>query len=404
MEKIARRPPCGTDDDVSDSRPGSKLRTEGIAHRNRARDLALSITHAGATVRPATKPLRTRIPRAQIIRRTCRPLPDLIRGHPVWRLLPVPRMKTLTLSAVAVATLGGFGSLPAARAAGEGPAMEVRAIEVWTRAAGATGDDEPGKVLALPVSSFRMRAFERTDVQYEKKVAFKGFPVGDIIQRAQPPAGTDLALLHFSNGMSIPLPFRDAAVMKRLDLMVAVATVTDGKAGPLPPVTRKVREYVDVPTITFNGNKVVVAEDWHPMTAADSKGWSPWHNASSLAAVEFVVAEPYYAQFDVGKTEPARAGFALFKQNCQFCHGARKIGAKFGWDFVEPTPLYAWRGSSRQLYRHVAFRQLDAPDRKLMMPALKHMTEADAGKLWKWLEAVGTTPLRPYAPAAAGKD
>src|SRR4051812_21350060 len=310
-------------------------------------------------------------------------------------------MKTLTLSAVAVTVAGLFGPVRAASAAGEGPAMEVRAIEVWTRSAGATGDDEPAKVTPLPISSFRMRTFERTDSQYEKKVAFKGFPVSDIIQRAQPPAETDLALLHFSNGMAIPLPFRDAAVMKRLDPMVAVALAADGKTAALPPVTRKVREYVDVPTLTFNGNKVVVADDWHPMTAPDTKDWSPWHNASSLAAVEFVVAEPYYAQFDVGKTEPARAGFVLFKQNCQFCHGARKIGAKLGWDFVEPTPLFAWRGSSRQLYMHVAFRQLDAPERKLMMPALKHMTESDAGKLWKWLEAVGTTPLRPYAPATS---
>jgi len=312
-------------------------------------------------------------------------------------------MNTLSLSAVGLTVLGLSGAVPAAPAASDGPAMEVRAIEVWTRAAGATGDDEPGRVTPLPISSFRMRPFERTDVQYEKKLAFKGFPVSDIIQRAQPPAETDLAILHFANGMAIPLPFRDAAVMKRLDPMVAVALAGEGKAGALPPVTRRVREYVDVPTVAFNGNKVVVADDWHPMTSADAKDWSPWRNASSLAAVEFVVAAPYYAQFDVGKSEPVQAGFALFKQNCQFCHGARKVGAKFGWDFVEPTPLFAWRGSSRQLYMHVAFRQLDAPERKLMMPALKHMTEADAGKLWKWLEAVGTTPLRPYAPPAAKK-
>jgi len=310
-------------------------------------------------------------------------------------------MKTLTLSAVAGTVAGLFAAIPAASAASEGPAMEVRAIEVWTRSAGATGDDEPGRVLALPISSFRMRTFERTDVQYAHKLAFKGFPISDVIQRAQPPAESDLALLHFSNGMAIPLPFRDAAVMKRLDPMVAVAISDAGKATALPPVTRKVREYVDVPTIAFNGNKVVVGEDWHPMVGAEAKDWSPWRNAGSLAAVEFVVAEPYYAQFDVGKTEPARAGFALFRQNCQFCHGARKVGAKLGWDFVEPTPLYTWRGSARQLYMHVAFRQLDAPERKLMMPALKHMSESDAGKLWKWLEAVGTTPLRPYAPVAS---
>jgi len=72
--------------------------------------------------------------------------------------------------------------------------------------------------------------------------------------------------------------------MKRLDPMVAVALAGDGKAGALPPVARRVREDVDVPTVAFSGNKVVVADDWHPMTSTDAKDWSPWRNASSLSA------------------------------------------------------------------------------------------------------------------------
>jgi mono/diheme cytochrome c family protein len=291
--------------------------------------------------------------------------------------------------------------LVAAASAASDPAREVRAIEVWTRSAGATGDDEPAQVTAIPITSFRLRTFERNDVQYDKKLVFRGFPLAEVIDRAKPPAGTDLALLHFSNGMAIPLPFRDAAAMKRLDPILAVGVVTGGKPSPLPVVTRKAREYVDIPSIAFDGNKVVVADSWHPMLAPDTKGWSPWRNASSLAAVEFVTAEPYYAQFDVGTTPLARAGLTLFKENCQFCHGARKVGAKLGWDFVEPMPLYTWRGSSHQLYMHIAFRRLDAPERNQMMPALKHMSEDDAIKLWKWLEAIGTSPMRPYAPVAA---
>ena len=68
-----------------------------------------------------------------------------------------------------------------------------------------------------------------------------------------------------------------------------------------------------------------------------------------------------------------------------------------------PGPTLRISRGCRLLFMHVAFRQLDAPDRKLMMPALKHMTEGDAAKLWKWLEAVGTAPLRPYAPTATAK-
>ena len=310
-------------------------------------------------------------------------------------------MKTNALAVLAVAGGGLIASPLVSRAAPDDPAREIRSIEVWTRFPGATGDDEPARVTPLPVASFKLRTFERSDVQYDKKLVFRGVPLAEIIDRAKPPAGSDLALLHFSNGMAIPLPFRDQSAMKRLDPILAVGIVAGGKPSPLPVVTRKAREYVDIPAIAFDGNKVVVAEGWHPMLAADTKGWSPWRSADSLTAVEFVTAEPYYAQFDVGTTALARAGFALFKQNYQFCHGARKIGAKLGWDFVEPLPLYSWRGSSHQLYMHVAFRGLDAPERKQMMPALKHMSEDDAIKLWKWLEAIGTTPMRPYAPMAA---
>jgi hypothetical protein len=166
-------------------------------------------------------------------------------------------MKTASLVSLLVGFLGG---LTPATAAPEQPSFEVRAIDAWTRAAGATGDDEPGRLTPLSIASFQMRTFQRTDLQYEKKVTFKGFPLSEALERAKPPAETDLALLHFSNGMAIPVPFRDAAAMKRLDAMVAVAVVNNGKSAPLPPITRKVREYVDVPTIAFAGNKIVVAE------------------------------------------------------------------------------------------------------------------------------------------------
>jgi mono/diheme cytochrome c family protein len=309
-------------------------------------------------------------------------------------------MKTLLARTLVATSLVSIAS-PLVAAAADEPAREIRSIEVWTRSAGATGDVEPAKLTPIAVASIAPRTFERLDPQYGKKYTFRGFSFVDLLTKAGPPAGADLALLHFSNGMAIPIPFRDAAVMKRLDPMIALAIVADGKPQPLPAVTRKTHEYVDVPAIAFEGNKVVVAEGWHPMLAADTKGWSPWKHAASLAAIEFVTAAPYYAQFDVGRTDASRAGFGLFKQNCQFCHGARGIGAKLGWDFVEPVPLYTWRGSPHQLYMHVAYRRLDAPERNEMMPALKHMSEEDAVKVWRWLEAIGTTPLRPYAPVAA---
>jgi mono/diheme cytochrome c family protein len=252
----------------------------------------------------------------------------------------------------------------------------------------------------ISLEEFPLESFERVDPQYQKKYTFSGFPVQALIDKARPPASADLALLHFSNGMIIPLPFRDGGAMKRLEPMLARSVNYRGKEVALPPVTRKAREYVDIAAVRFAGNKVVVAESWHPMLAADTKGWSPWLQAASLVAIEFVSAKPYYAQFDMGKSADVHAGFQIFKEACQFCHGARNVGAKHGVDFVEPLPVFQWKGSPRKLYWHLAFRRLDAPERNQMMPALKYMTEADAGKLWLWLEALGTSPMSPYSPPA----
>ena len=56
------------------------------------------------------------------------------------------------------------------------------------------------------------------------------------------------------------------------------------------------------------------------------------------------------------------------------------------------------KGNTKNLYKWNTCVILKEYERNEMMPALKYMTEADAGRLWKWLQALGTQPLRPYAP------
>jgi hypothetical protein len=62
------------------------------------------------------------------------------------------------------------------------------------------------------------------------------------------------------------------------------------------------------------------------------------------------------------------------------------------------VPLYTYRKGDKQLFYHVHFRRLDAPERGENMPALKFLTEADAGKVWAWLKAIGTKPMPAYQP------
>jgi hypothetical protein len=54
------------------------------------------------------------------------------------------------------------------------------------------------------------------------------------------------------------------------------------------------------------------------------------------------------------------------------------------------------------LFYHVAYKPIDAAEKGLMMPAMRFMTEGDAGALWQWLRAIATTPMPPYATKAGG--
>jgi mono/diheme cytochrome c family protein len=305
--------------------------------------------------------------------------------------------------ALVVATILGFLAWPSALRA-ELAAAKIT-IESWVRP---PGDAEAVEAGTLPrtkvdLDSLPLTQARRFDAQYGKQLWFEGVPLTTLLTRLGPPASVDLALLHFANGMVVPLPFRDPTVLSRLEPFIALRTRTSAGApfaSEFPPLTRKAREYADVPLTRFSANKMVVTRLWHPAIGDKVQAdFSPWTFVDSLVAVEFVEAAPYYKQFDVDSRSDAQAGLTLFRQTCQFCHGARKVGAKFGWDFVEPAPLYSYRKGGTRLYYHVHFRRYDAIERGQHMPALKFMTQADAGTLWQWLKAIGTRPMLAYSPS-----
>jgi mono/diheme cytochrome c family protein len=191
--------------------------------------------------------------------------------------------------------------------------------------------------------------------------------------------------------MAVPLTFRDAAAMKRLDPWLAIGSFAPIRAKGQPPEARP---------ITFAGNKIVVAERWHPAVPEGAREFSPWDHVDSLVGIELVEAAPYWAQFDVSAEPKVQQGLALVRQTCAFCHGARKIGAKLGWDLVEPYPLYSYRRPDTRLYYHIAYNPWNAAEKGLRMPALKFMTKEDAAAVWQWLKAIAEKPMPAYAPTA----
>jgi mono/diheme cytochrome c family protein len=289
----------------------------------------------------------------------------------------------------------------AARAATENQII----VESWVRPAGDAAALETAAFQRSKVdlSSLAHTEGRRFDAQYGKYAWFEGVSLSSLIASLKPPASVDLALLHFANGMAVPLSLGDKQALDQLDPFIALRMRSSPKApyrAEFPPLLKRAADYADVRGTQFSGNKLVVARLWHPALGEKVQAdFSPWALADSLVAIEFVQSAPYYKQFDVDTSDEVRAGLDLFRKSCQFCHGARKVGAKFGWDFVEPTPLYTYRKGEKRLYYHVHFRRYDAVARGQSMPALKSMTEADAGKLWQWLKAIGTKPMPAYAPA-----
>ena len=319
-------------------------------------------------------------------------------------------MKTLqSLLALGVAATCLSVPAQAAKPAAPPPAAASSSIDIWIRGGGPLqGDNAPrGRAQSVNLDTLPLVDSQRFDAQYGASHAFRGIALANVIASFAPDPALDVAILHFANGMAVPIPFRDAAVMKRLDPFIARGMETHAK-GPVRAAffteIRRKGSTEDPRPIAFSGNKLVVAVLWHPAVAAAAQpAFSPWRHTDTLTSIELVASRPYYGQFDVGGGAWAERGLALFKESCQFCHGVRKVGARFGWDFVEPTPIYSYRKPTRNLFLHVAYKPLDAAERGLMMPAMKFMSEADTALLWQWLKAIATKPMPAYATAPVGK-
>lgn len=235
---------------------------------------------------------------------------------------------------------------------------------------------------------------EQADVQYDRTVRFKGVKLAALLEKL--PGEGDLVLARFKNGMVVPLP--DAEGLERLGAAVATALWVDGAWAPLPPVCKPGARERDVRPTRFDDNKLMVKERWHPDVPAPALAtFTPWQHANALAGLERTDRDRFSRQFPAGKTAAERRGRELFDQRCRVCHGARGVGASFGWDFVEPVPLYSYR-APESLFMHVRYRASDAPEKGYLMPQLSDLTAADAKALWQWMRLVAESGPRPSGP------
>jgi mono/diheme cytochrome c family protein len=272
-------------------------------------------------------------------------------------------------------------------------------IRIWVR-----GADASKKGARVDLGSRRKLEVTREDVQYGGKAAkYRGVPLRELLSVIEHTGRSDLALLHFSNGMVVPLPTDDLELLKTLDPFVAVEMERDGEwHDTFPPVKKPGAEARDARPLFFQRNKLVVGTTLHPSTTKEDQaaGFTPFSYAGSLTGIELVRAENWYRQFDLGRTDAEKRGLEIFKSHCQFCHAVRGAGGTYGVELVKDAPV-AKRLGLQQLFLHVRYRDRDAPESGQMMPFFKTLSKEDVGALFEWLKAVTKARPMPYVPPPA---
>jgi len=256
--------------------------------------------------------------------------------------------------------------------------------------------------LRIPKSS--LQTVSLFDAQYQKQTTYLGTWLNEHLLSIAP-MDKDTALLHFDNGMLIPLSKEEIAKgrnNKDYGLFLAERKLRRDRRGKLrslrhfPPVARQDEIYRDPRPIIFSSNKLVVGDALSGgMEALQKWDFSPWYHPSSLARIEWVNIHAYERQFAVAKG--ATAGLEVYVKRCMYCHTVKMVGATYGWDFVHPTPIYKMRRIDNLFY-FVKYPKYDAIRQGLHMPHQPDFTKEEANELWQWLKSVSDSPLKPYAP------
>lgn len=268
----------------------------------------------------------------------------------------------------------------------------------WSRHPGAHADDanlpqdQPKKVFA---SAFKLERRSKHDEQYHKSEIFLGIPLKALIKSYKPKFQDDMVVLHFANGMAVPIPLDDDALTK-LDAFVALKICPKKTAcsADFPAVPRD-----DVYAVTsdplplkFGRNKIVVSTPWHPAVPEKRAAtFSPWRHVNSLTGLEFVNRDRYNGQFQLGES----AGEKVFFERCQFCHGVRHVGASYGWDVVTPLPLHQKR-TPETLLNHVKYPKMEARQMGIGMPTQSDVTSEEMQAVWSWMRLAEKRKLKPY--------
>lgn len=289
----------------------------------------------------------------------------------------------------------------------------IESIELWLRTPGMYQQEKPPEKAQLQSVLLKQLKHEERridDLQYGAPMQYRGVALKTLVNAfGKLPATIDTALLHFKNGMAIPVTIKGSSTEEYEELFVATEFWDRSKRTwrrDFAPITRSSTYFSDANPLVFKGNKPT------GKTGCDALDqFTAWRFVDSLRGIEFINSRAYYRQLDVVSDAEARRGWKSYQASCQFCHGVREIGAQFGWDFVNgisakwralkplsPGAMQPYQPETESLYHHLKYRVSDARARGIQMPALPHMTKEEVNGLWKWLRAIALNKLKPYQP------
>lgn len=299
------------------------------------------------------------------------------------------------------ATLVVTALLAAATALSE--EQQCQSIKTWTRRAGDyRGGNEVARLNEASIQLVNLKAKARLlfDAQYQEKKEFKAVSINELLASTEKSSSTNMVLLHFRNKMILPLSVSELGHLKDKIYMATAIKAEKAWTTDFPIVQREDPMWRDPRPIRFCASKIVVPDPWAFRLAGQNttiKSFSPWQYVDTLVGIEFVNREAYFAQFAVGQSPLANEGFQVFKNRCQFCHGAQQVGASMGWDYAGPIPAYEKRQPD-SLLLHVKYEKAEKFSLGTIMPAQSDMQMQESKAMWNWLRDVAKFEVRPYLP------
>ena len=249
----------------------------------------------------------------------------------------------------------------------------------------------------ISLAAGELKTVRLYDQQYEKKLWFRGKWLQQLIAK-YPGNKEDTALLHFSNGMVLPVATaKNGTLGKKLFIATSWRQKKkDAWQAAFPKILKPNLMYKSLTPSSFFGNKVVLSSSKKDR-ASGIKQFSPWQHVASLTEIEFVQRSAYDKQFHQSAKADLNRGFQVFRQRCQYCHGLSGVGASFGWDIDGPILLHEKRRAD-ELFLHVRYRKANDSRYASQMPHQKDFSDKEAQILWNWLRYAAKKGASPYSP------